>query len=66
MKIVLVNTQTPGGAYVACQRLYNALKKQGVDVSFVAIKKSVRQILFICIGLIREDFRCIIFSKYKL
>ena len=38
MKIVLVNTQTPGGAYVACQRLYNALKKQGVDVSFVAIK----------------------------
>ncbi len=38
MKVVLVNTQTPGGAYVACQRLYGALKKQGVDVSFVAIK----------------------------
>jgi len=38
MKVVLVNTQTPGGAYVACQRLYNALKKQGVEASFVAIK----------------------------
>ena len=38
MKVVLVNTQTPGGAYVACRRLYDALKKQGVDVSFVAVK----------------------------
>lgn len=38
MKVVLVNTKSPGGAYVACQRLYGALKKQGVDVSFVAIK----------------------------
>lgn len=38
MKVVLVNTQTPGGAYIACQRLSNALKKQGIDVSFVAIK----------------------------
>lgn len=38
MKVVLINTQTPGGAYVACQRLYQALQKQGVDVSFVAIK----------------------------
>ncbi len=38
MKVVLINTQAPGGAYVACQRLYGALKKQGVDVSFVAIK----------------------------
>ena len=37
MKVVLINTQAPGGAYVACQRLYGALKKQGVDVSFVAI-----------------------------
>lgn len=38
MKVVLVNTDVAGGAYVACQRLFNALKKQGVDVSFVAIK----------------------------
>lgn len=38
MKVVLINTQTPGGAYVACQRLYRALKMQGVDVSFLAIK----------------------------
>ena len=38
MKVVLINTQTPGGAYVACLRLYNALKKQGIDVSLVAIK----------------------------
>lgn len=38
MKVVLINTQTLGGAYVACQRLYSALKKQGIDVSFVAIK----------------------------
>lgn len=38
MKIVLVNTKAPGGAYVACQRLCDALKKQGIDVSFVVIK----------------------------
>ena len=38
MKVVLVNTKAKGGAYVACQRLYDALKKQGVDVSFVAVK----------------------------
>lgn len=38
MKVVLVNTQTPGGAYVACQRLSNAFKKQNVDVSLVTIK----------------------------
>lgn len=46
MKVVLVNTQTPGGAYVACQRLYSALKKQGVDVSFVAIKANRRHFLW--------------------
>lgn len=38
MKVILINTQSLGGAYVACQRLYKALKVQGVDVSFVAIK----------------------------
>ena len=38
MKIVLVNTKTPGGAYVACQRLFHALQKQGIEVSFVEIK----------------------------
>ena len=38
MKVVLVNTKTPGGAYVACHRLAQALQKQGVDVSFVEIK----------------------------
>lgn len=37
MKVVLVNTKTPGGAYVACQRLYHALQKQGVEVSLVTI-----------------------------
>ena len=46
MKVVLVNTQTPGGAYVACRRLYNALKKQGVDVSFVAIRAKRWQFLW--------------------
>lgn len=38
MKVVLVNTKTPGGAYVACQRLAKALQKQGVEVSLVEIK----------------------------
>ena len=38
MKVVLVNTKTPGGALVACKRLYEALKKQGVEVSLVEIK----------------------------
>lgn len=38
MKVVLVNTKVPGGAYVACQRLYHALKMQGVDVMFLEIK----------------------------
>ena len=38
MKVVLVNTMAKGGAYVACRRLYDALKKQGVNVSFVAVK----------------------------
>lgn len=38
VKVVLVNTKTPGGAYVACQRLAHALLKQGVEVSFVEIK----------------------------
>lgn len=40
MKVVLINTKTPGGAYVACQRLYHALQKQGVEVSFVGIKST--------------------------
>lgn len=38
MKVVLVNTKTPGGAYVACQRLAQALQKQCMEVSFVEIK----------------------------
>lgn len=38
MKVVLVNTKTPGGAYVACKRLAQALQKLGVEVSFVEIK----------------------------
>ena len=40
MKVVLVNTKTPGGALVACKRLYDALKKQGIEVSLVEIKAS--------------------------
>ncbi|MCR4665182.1 MAG: glycosyltransferase [Paludibacteraceae bacterium] len=46
MKVVLINTLTPGGAYVACQRLYDALRKQGVDVSFVAVKAKRRHFLW--------------------
>ena len=38
MRIAIVNTETPGGAYVASQRLFYALQKQGVEVSFVPIK----------------------------
>ena len=38
MKIVIVNTEALGGAYVASQRLFSALQKQGVEVSFVSIK----------------------------
>lgn len=38
MKIAIVNTETPGGAFVASQRVCHALQKQGVEVSFVSIK----------------------------
>lgn len=38
MKVVLINTQTPGGAYVACQRLGHALQKQGIEASLIEIK----------------------------
>jgi glycosyltransferase involved in cell wall biosynthesis len=38
MKVVLINTLTPGGAFVACQRLYEALSKTDIDVSLMPIK----------------------------
>jgi len=39
MKVVLINTKLPGGAYVACQRLTQALPKAGVDATMVEIER---------------------------
>lgn len=46
MKVVLINTLTPGGAYVACKRLSNALQKQGVEISLIEIRATKSNFLW--------------------
>lgn len=64
MKVVLVNTKAKGGAYVACRRLYDALKKQGVDVSFVAVKATKWNFLWerFCIWVVNRFSRKNLFA----